>query len=527
MDYQIDMCGILFYILNSGLSLTEKERVEFYKQLQSLVHRGPDFQGVISGDSYIAGHNRLAIVDSKSGSQPIHNGTRILVANGEIFSHNDVRRKYDFNYNTNSDCEVIIPSVLDDVYHFDGQYAYVMYDTLTKKLTFTRDESGIVPLYIGMSDRGLWISSEIKSLIDNCKVIKHVTPGHVYSFDSDMPMTLVDWLPKYNRKSVYNRFHLRDVIKRNVLRQLPQDEDIGLGFFLSGGLDSSLIASIASRHLKHVRTFSIGMKDSKDLYFARKVAEFLKTDHTEVIYDESDIRNTLKLLIYHLETFDTTTIRASLPMFLLAKHASKQGIKVCMSGEGADELFGGYLYMKNAPTEDEFQCETERLYRNLYMFDCLRANKSTMAHSIETRVPLLSREVVNYVLNLSPHNKYPAKNNGIEKYILRDAFNTPEDPYLPADILWRKKEAFSDGVGSSSVRILKELAKEYIVDEPNDETQYHETPLTQVTHEEAMYMQIYKSLFGHTHMHLTKEIWRPRWTDIRDPSATLLADYDV
>lgn len=517
------MCGILLQ-----LSREQGHVSQFTERLLKLRHRGPDSLGVLQetmtyGDEVfhlLVGHSRLAIIDPESGTQPFKHNKITLAVNGEIFNYKDIKREYaDFAYKTESDCEVLIPlferhGVTKGVRYINGQFGLIYINT--EGVFVARDPIGIIQLYVGYKNGDIFVASEMKAIQD-CDSIQHVEPG------SCMNLITRQLFKYYNIHAINqcsallppNLDHLRKLLVESV--KLRMMSDVPWGIFLSGGLDSSLVASIASRlSPTKVRTFSVGLQGSPDLLAAKRVAKHIGSDHTEVIYSVNDLIAAVKGVVYHLETYDITTIRASVPMTLLSQVIAESGIKMCLSGEGADELFGGYIYFKYAPTPHEFQLETLRLLSELGHYDCLRADKSTMASSLEVRPPFLDPNLIEYVVKINPSYKMHTR---IEKEILRNAFDDPESPWLPPDVLWRQKEAFSDGVGYSWVTELKKVAEKDVSDEVFD--RYKENYGCE-SREEVYLRSIYHSIFTDRHDELTPHIWRPRWTDVRDPSATHL-----
>ena len=488
------MCGIIFQEVNNP---SDEQIANFIKCQSQLTHRGPDYQDTFYTSDYIIGHTRLAINDPTKNKQPFRYNDAVVSINGEIYNHLELREELSwFPFETMVDCEVVLPLIkhygIEAISKLDGQFAFVYRDD--EKIIVARDHIGICSVYIGFdNNHNVWVASEIKALQKHCKKISHLYPGQYfvkYLGHTNGGFNLPYWnIPKELPETKVNFDTLRELLEKSVKKRLMSDVEYGV--FLSGGVDSSLVAAIAQRHSsKRLKSFSIGLEDSTDLKYARMVAEYIGTEHHEIIYSVDDGLNILEDVIYSLETFDVTTIRASIPMYLMAKYVHEQGIKMCLSGEGSDELFGGYLYFQNAPTINDFYNETCRLVRNLFMFDCLRANKSTMAHSLETRVPFLDKDFVEYVLSLDTRHKlYQQEDSSIfpidriGKYILRKAF----EGYIPDKVLWRKKEAFSDGVGQSSVQSLKGLAiRQY----PNFDPSHAEKEfpyLSPETSEEYMY----------------------------------------
>ncbi|KAK9236509.1 hypothetical protein V1525DRAFT_406787 [Lipomyces kononenkoae] len=478
-------------------------------QLSKLIrHRGPDWSGNFIKNNTIIAHERLAIVGLDSGAQPLTNedDTLALGVNGEIYNHVIIRHQIGsaYKFKTQSDCEVIIPLYqkydIDCANHLDGMFAFVLYDAIKDRMVAARDPIGITTLYMGRSSTypgAVFFASEMKSLSEVCDDIIVFPPGHVYDSSTDkftryfnpswwdgnrIPSTPVDY------KAI--RTTLEAAVRKRLMAEVPY------GVLLSGGLDSSLIASIAAREtLKaqsldvegqsltgvdeqgnlsgaaswpRLHSYAVGLPGAPDLVAAQKVAKFIGTVHHEHTFTLQEGLDALSDVIYHLETYDVTTIRASTPMYLLSRKIKAQGVKMVLSGEGSDEIFGGYLYFGAAPSKEDFHRETVQRVKNLHFADCLRANKSTCAWGLEARVPFLDKSFLELVMNIDPAEKMITKDR-IEKYILRKAFDTTgEDnvkPYLPDEILWRQKEQFSDGVGYSWIDCLKDSAEKFVSDE--------------------------------------------------------------
>jgi asparagine synthase (glutamine-hydrolysing) len=465
------MCGIIFRF--------GKNKEKYTHLIDSLIelleHRGPDDNNFYVYGKAIMIFTRLSIVDPNA-RQPILNKQIATMTNGEFY---DYERQYDNNYEpiTKCDSEILIPMYLkygprlfSQITH--GKFASVIYDTITDDYVCARDRIGIIPLYYGYDKHnGFWISSELK-VLEYLNIEPNIfQPGYYYyngefypyynygtwSYNPNIKFRYEDLRNKLT-KAVYMRIPPAQLSPRRAINTPTKGaviaEPIKFACLLSGGLDSSLVASIASKYEK-IHTFSIGFKDSTDLIAARKVADYLNSIHHEVVITIEDAWKAIAEVIYYLETYDLTTIRAATPMYLLAKHIHELGFKVVMSGEGADELFGGYAYFKHAPDPKEFALETFRKMRLLHRYDCLRANKALMAQGIEGRFPFLDLEFVEYIMQIHPKIKMY---NNVEKRILREAF----EGYLPRDILWRSKEQFSDGVGYSWISFIKEKSAEIV-----------------------------------------------------------------
>ena len=475
------MCGIV-----CAFDLKDRSdiiRPNVLKMVKKVRHRGPDWSGVYSSKNAIMAHERLAIVDPTSGKQPIlsDDNTKAIAVNGEIYNHLDLRDNYarDYNFKTNSDCEIILALYKEKKHEFlnelNGIFAFALYDSENDTYFIARDHMGIIPLYIGWDKKGtLYVASELKSLEGVCSKIDLFPPGHYLTNNDDK---YVKWYnPKWVKyDSVSNNTtsikDLHDSLSSAVKRQLMSD--VPYGVLLSGGLDSSITSALAKRFsLKRIESgdtqdawwpqlhsFSVGLKGSPDLKAAKLVSEHIGTIHHEIIFTVQEGLDALRDVIYHLETYDITTIRASTPMYLMARAIKSLGIKMVLSGEGADELFGGYLYFHKAPSPEEFHNETVRKLSKLHQYDCLRANKALAAWGIEGRVPFLDRQFIEVAMNINPKDKM-IDNDRIEKWVVRKAF----EEYLPKEVLWRQKEQFSDGVGYSWIDSLKELVSKEITD---------------------------------------------------------------
>ena len=476
------MCGILA-IYNKDKHLGNNIRSMSLDMIKKVRHRGPDWSGIYTSQNAILAHERLAIVDIKSGSQPILSLDKnlILAVNGEIYNHlsirNDKSIKYD--YQTNSDCEVILSlyknKSIDFLNDINGIFSFIIYDKNNNSILVARDPIGVIPLYMGSDKNGnLLFASEMKCLAGICNDIKEFPPGTYMNEKLKYPV-------KYYTKSWmnYNNVSENKTIVKNIKKSLEDSvkrqlmSDVPFGVLLSGGLDSSIIASIVKKFSKkriesnnkndawwpQIHTFAIGLKNSPDLIASKKVSEYLKTIHHEIVFTIQEGIDSINDVIYYLETYDVTTVRASTPMYLMARYIKSMGIKMVLSGEGADEIFGGYLYFHKAPNAEEFHNETIRKINKLHLYDCLRANKSLAAWGVEGRVPFLDVDFLDVSMNINPKDKM-IKPNKIEKSILREAFKGE----LPDEILWRQKEQFSDGVGYSWIDSLKEFTNNNISD---------------------------------------------------------------
>lgn len=506
------MCGIVctFNIKRSEESL----RPQILKMSKTIRHRGPDWSGIFSNDKAIMAHERLSIVDPESGGQPLYSKDRklVLAVNGEIYNHREIRKHFEGKYEflTQSDCEVILalyrekgPNFLEDL---NGIFAFALYDIENNCFLIGRDHIGIIPLYQGWDkDGAYYVASELKALEGYCNKIEEFLPGQ-YFYSSDSQPTQWyhrDWMEYDNVKdNTSNVETLRKALEDAVERQLMSD--VPYGVLLSGGLDSSIISAVAKKFAARriesdnkeeawwprLHSFAIGLEGSPDLAAARKVAEHIGSIHHEIHYTVQEGLDAIRDVIYHIETYDVTTVRASTPMYLLARYIKSMGVKMVLSGEGADEIFGGYLYFHKAPNAREFHEETVRKLGKLHLYDCLRANKSLAAWGVEGRVPFLDKEFLDVAMRLNPRDKM-ACNGKIEKHILREAFQD----YLPKEIAWRQKEQFSDGVGYSWIDSLKAIANEKVSDEQMENVQYRFPINPPMTKEEYVYRSIYSELF--------------------------------
>jgi len=542
------MCGIIAYFSkDKETEASETLRTHFLELSKRIRHRGPDWNGVCLANegNVLIGHERLSIVSPESGSQPIvsQDSNQILSVNGEIYNHKSLYSSVLFDKYINksgSDCEVIMHLYREygasTAKMLDGIYGFVLYNKESGEVFIARDPIGIIPLYVGWTKAGdFMVASECKCLIDDCEKIELFPPGHTLVFNSnDIPTfesftkdTVKFYEPLYSN-SGFNENENTETTLESVRKSLEESvrkrlmADVPFGVLLSGGLDSSLIASITSRIIRekpvnhwgqNLHSFSIGLEGAPDLIAAREVADFLGTIHHEFHFTIQDGIDAIRDLIWHLETYDVTTIRASTPMYLLSRKVKSLGIKMVLSGEGADEVFGGYLYFHQAPNSEEFHNECLKRVENLHHFDCLRANKSTMAWGVEARVPFLDQSFLNTVMTINP--KLKCRDNK-EKWCLREAFNTPDDPYLPENVLWRQKEQFSDGVGYSWIDSLREYSETQVTKEEFEEANKNDEHLR--TREAVWYRRIYDSLFP---KELPIKRWIPRtdWEGVGyDPS---------
>ena len=476
------MCGIVcaFDLKDTPDSI----RPNILKMVKKVRHRGPDWSGVYSSKNAVMAHERLAIVDPTSGKQPIlsDDNTKAIAVNGEIYNHLELRDNFakDYKFKTDSDCEIILALYKKNKYDFlnqlNGIFAFALYDSDNDTYFIARDHMGIIPLYIGWDEKGtLYVASELKSLEGVCSKIELFPPGHYLESNKEDYVKWYDpeWV-KFNNVSdaTTSISELHDSLSSAVKRQLMSD--VPYGVLLSGGLDSSITSALAKRFSSkriesgdtqdawwpQLHSFSVGLKGSPDLKAAKIVSDHIGTIHHEIIFTIQEGIDALRDVIYHLETYDITTVRASTPMYLMARAIKSIGIKMVLSGEGADELFGGYLYFHKAPSAEEFHNETVRKLNKLHQYDCLRANKALAAWGIEGRVPFLDKEFIEVAMNMNPKDKMINKDR-IEKWAIRKAF----EDYLPDEVLWRQKEQFSDGVGYSWIDSLKDLVSKEITDE--------------------------------------------------------------
>ncbi|RXG22631.1 asparagine synthase B [Leeuwenhoekiella aequorea] len=502
------MCGIVCaYELKQSSEVLRPQLLEMSKKIR---HRGPDWNGVYADENAILAHERLSIVDPASGKQPLlsPDGKLVLAANGEIYNHQKLRKQFEgsYNFQTESDCEVILalyqekgPDFLDEL---NGIFAFSLYDVEKDEYFIARDHMGIIPLYMGWDEHGtFYVASELKALEGTCTKIKLFPPGHyLYSADGELRQWYKrDWMEyeavKENETSIEK---LRDALEAAVHRQLMSD--VPYGVLLSGGLDSSITSAVAKKYAEkriesgdtdgawwpRLHSFSVGLEGSPDLAAAQKVADHIGTVHHEIKFTIQEGLDAIKDVIYNLETYDITTIRASTPMYLMARVIKSMGVKMVLSGEGADEVFGGYLYFHKAPNAQEFHEETVRKLGKLHMYDCLRANKSLAAWGIEGRVPFLDKEFMDVAMRINPQDKM-INGERMEKWVLRKAFES----YLPESVAWRQKEQFSDGVGYSWIDTLKEVVNEKVSDEQLANAKY-KFPIQTPTNKEEYY---YRSIF--------------------------------
>ncbi len=476
------MCGVV-----GVFDLKQKSedlRSKVLQMSKKVRHRGPDWSGIWCGEKAILAHERLSIVDPVSGGQPLksRDGNLILSVNGEIYNHQDIREKLNGSYEflTQSDCEVILALYhqkgIDFLEDLNGIFAFALYDNEKDQYLIARDPIGVIPLYMGWDQFGnFYVASELKSLEGVCNKIQEFLPGH-YLFSKEGVMKRWysrDWMEFESVKdNTTDLIDLKNALEASVHRQLMSD--VPYGVLLSGGLDSSVVSAIAKKYAARrietkdkkdawwpqLHSFAVGLTGSPDLAAARKVADHIGTIHHEINFTVQEGLDAIRDVIYHLETYDVTTIRASTPMYLMARVIKSMGVKMVLSGEGADEIFGGYLYFHKAPNAKAFHEETIRKISKLHLYDCLRANKSLAAWGVEGRVPFLDKEFMDVAMRLNPKDKM-AIDGKMEKWVLRKAF----EDYLPASVAWRQKEQFSDGVGYLWIDTLKIVAAEKVTDD--------------------------------------------------------------
>jgi len=529
------MCGI-FAIFSSSLSAADL-RKQLIKCSSKIRHRGPDWSGYLVIDKDPAAnrplnhgiaHERLAIMDPESGSQPLvsRDGNVIVAVNGEVYNYKELFAGLSAPYTplTGSDCEVMLPlwaelgSSPELPNKLRGMFSVIMYDKETDAVFIFRDHMGKTPLYIGWGNDGsVYVGSEMKTMVGECNKFQNFPPGHCYTNKGPNAGKFVRWYtPKWAPemkpgleppKEKFQADVLRHAFEQAVIRRMMSD--VPWGVLLSGGLDSSLVASICARNVARrsssfpkLHSFTVGLEGSPDLKAAKRVADFLGTTHHAYTYTIEEGADAIREVIRHTETYDLTTIRASTPMYLMSRKIKAMGIKMVLSGEGADEVFGGYLYFHKAPNVQEFYDETVDKCSRLHMFDCLRCNKAMSAWGVEPRCPFLDADFLDVAMMMDPQEKMIVKGKDvskedtrIEKYVIRKAFDTPDDPYLPDDILWRQKEQFSDGVGYGWVDSLKDVAEREVTDQmfANATNRYpHNTPTTK---EGYRYRMIFEEFF--------------------------------
>ncbi|KAK2786469.1 asparagine synthetase [Onygenales sp. PD_12] len=565
------MCGIFACHCHPDV---QKFKPTALRMAKAIRHRGPDWSGNFVANNTILAHERLSIVGVESGAQPLVNDdeTLALAVNGEIYNHRILRKslKTPYNFKTHSDCEVIIPLYMehgiDTPKFLDGMFSWVLFDKKKNRVIAARDPIGITSFYQGWSSQtpgAVYFASELKSLHPVCDKIIAFPPGHVYDSETDTMTRYYQpkwWDPTNVPTTPLDYKLIRESLEKSVRKRLMAE--VPYGVLLSGGLDSSLVASIAQREtlrqqaaaqsitngdasgsglvgiddsnelstvttLSQLHSFSIGLPDAPDTKAAIEVAKFLGTKHYAFTFTLEDGLNALSDVIYHLETYDVTTIRASTPMYLLSRKIKAMGVKMVLSGEGSDEIFGGYLYFHAAPNKEAFHDETVRRVKNLHLADCLRANKSTSAWGVEARVPFLDKEFLEVTMGVDPKEKMITKDR-IEKYILRKAFDTSDEPdakpYLPDNILWRQKEQFSDGVGYGWIDALKDNAELHVTDEMMKNPKPEWGSDIPDTKEAYWYRTMFDELFPPS-CASTVMRWTPTWSKQSDPSGRAIATH--
>ena len=506
------MCGIVCaFDLKDKSEALRPQLLEMSKKIR---HRGPDWSGIYSNEKAILAHERLSIVDPVSGKQPLFSEDKklVLAANGEIYNHRELRKQFEGNYNfqTESDCEIILALYRDKGVDFidemNGIFGFALYDVEKDEYFIARDHMGIIPLYIGWDQNGtFYVASELKALEGVCTKIELFPPGH---YMSSKDGEFVKW---YNREwTEYDAVkenetsiaEVKKALEDAVHRQLMSD--VPYGVLLSGGLDSSVVSAVAKKYAQkriesddtseawypQTHSFAVGLEGSPDLAAAQKVADHIGTVHHEIKFTIQEGLDAIKDVIYNIETYDITTIRSSTPMYLMARVIKSMGIKMVLSGEGADEIFGGYLYFHKAPNAKEFHEETVRKLDKLHMYDCLRANKSLMAWGIEGRVPFLDKEFIDVAMRLNPKDKM-INGERMEKWIIRKAF----EDMLPESVAWRQKEQFSDGVGYDWIDTLKEVVDKEVSDEQLANAKFRYPIQTPQNKEEFYYRSIFEEHF--------------------------------
>lgn len=509
------MCGI-FGILDIKTDVSEL-RTQALDLAKLLRHRGPDWSGVWNNDNTILCHERLSIVDVDTGAQPLfsENEAQVLAVNGEIYNHKQLASELgdtDYTFKTRSDCEVILPlfkqhgpSFIDQL---QGMFAFVLYDNEQDAYLIARDHMGIIPLYTGYDEHGnFYVASEMKALAPICKTISEFPPGH-YLWSKDGKLTHYyqrDWMDFANvENNSTDLAELKTAFEKSVKSHLMSD--VPYAVLLSGGLDSSLVSAVAAKYVAkrvededqsdawwpRLHSFAVGLKDAPDLVAAKKVADMIGTVHHEVNFTVQEGLDAIRDVIYKLETYDVTTIRAATPMYLMSRQIKAMGIKMVLSGEGADEIFGGYLYFHKAPNAKEFHEETVRKLERLHMFDCARANKATSAWGVEARVPFLDKSFIDVAMRLNPKDKM-CLDGRMEKWILRKAFD--DGSTLPEEVLWRQKEQFGDGVGYSWIDSLRGYVEQEVSDQQLATAEFRFPVNTPDTKEGYFYRTIFEGYF--------------------------------
>lgn len=510
------MCGILacinYYSFNKSI-----KKINSGSKL--LKHRGPDDSGIWIKNKTILSHRRLALIDLKSGRQPIvsYDNNSAIIINGEIYNYLEIKEEIlkNITFLTNSDSEVILYLWLifkEKLFNIiSGDFAFVVSDGYN--FIAARDPIGVCPLYYGRDDDNvIWFSSEMKAL-NHLKYIQTFPPGYYYTLNEGFVNYYKPYwytlIPSGNIDLRRLKNSFEDAVMKRTMSNVP------FGVLLSGGLDSSLVAAVLCKNFKNIHSFSCSFSENApDTIAAKRVADFIGSNHHSFVFSIEEGIKVLTKVIWHLETYDITTIRASIPMFLLSKKIKELGFKMVLSGEGSDEIFGGYLYFHNTNDKVKFHKENVRRVKNLYLADCLRANKSMMANGVEVRVPFLDKDFLNEAFNFDPEYKLITKDKK-EKWILRKAFENYN--YLPQDLLWRGKEQFSDGVGYDWIDSLKEYAS-YISDKEFSNRFKRFPYQTPETKEGFLYRKIFSILFDNNYCQRTVKIWKPKWSESKDPS---------
>ncbi|MBE99918.1 asparagine synthase B [Flavobacterium coralii] len=517
------MCGILA-IIGKG-----KDEALVKQLSKRMSHRGPDESDLhVTEKGHILSHERLSIIDVSGGRQPIQGSQNAwMVHNGEIYNHKELRETVlkHHTFRTHSDSEVIVHLYEEFGYNFcnmlDGMFAFVVVNG--DDFIAGRDPLGIKPLYYGLDERGrIYFASEMKAIADQCQTFSTFPPGHYYTPQTGfVKYYRPQWEDAAKAVEETDYTAIRETLTAAVKKRLMSDVPVGV--LLSGGLDSSLTSAIAARLMKEkgetLHSFSIGLTaDAPDVVAAREVAAFLGTQHHEIYFTVEEGIAILDKLIWHLETYDVTSVRASTPMYFLSQAITQKGVKVVLSGEGADEIFGGYLYFRNAPSAADFQKETIERVQKLFTADLLRADKSTMAHGLEARVPFLDKAFLELAVKITPSEKQPQTYTGVEKYILRKAFDTPQQPYLPDSVLWRQKEQFSDGVGYNWINSLIDYCADMVTDEELANAQERFPYNTPATKEAYYYRSVFAKHYPQVSAAQTVRRWIPKWQANTDPS---------
>ncbi|EOS93987.1 asparagine synthase B [Erwinia tracheiphila] len=507
------MCSIFGVLdLKSDSVELRKKALELSRLMR---HRGPDWSGIYADDHAILAHERLSIVDVNNGAQPLYNAdrTHVLAVNGEIYNHQALRARLSdrYEFQTESDCEVILALYqekgVDFLDELQGMFAFILYDTIKKTWLIGRDHIGIIPLYMGNDEHGnLFVASEMKALVPACKTLKEFPPGsYMSSTDGEIHRYWQrDWFSyEAVEHNVTDAVALKDALEDSVKSHLMSD--VPYGVLLSGGLDSSIISAITKKFAAmriedqdkseawwpQLHSFAVGLEGSPDLKAAKSVADHLGTVHHEIHFTVQEGLDAIRDVIYHIETYDVTTIRASTPMYLMSRKIKAMGIKMVLSGEGADEVFGGYLYFHKAPNAKEFHEENVRKLLALHMFDCARANKAMSAWGVEARVPFLDKKFLDVAMRINPADKMCGANGKMEKHILRECFSS----YLPESVVWRQKEQFSDGVGYSWIDTLKEVAAQQVSDQQLQTAHFRFPYNTPTSKEGYLYREMFEQLF--------------------------------